>query len=57
MKRYGRRFNKSTAELSPLERWEMLTALLTARRKEEKRRKYLLKWRRFANLLLADADD
>ena len=35
----------------------MLTALLAARRKEEKRRKYLLKWRRFANLLLAEADD
>ena len=57
MERYGRRFNKSTAQLSPLERWEMLTALLAARRKEEKRRKYLLKWRRFANLLLAEADD
>jgi len=51
--RYKKRFNKGTAQLSAIERWEMLTALMTQKSNRQKSMKNSVKWRYLANKLLA----
>ena len=51
--RYKKRFNKGTAQLSAIERWEILTALMTQKSNRQKSMKNSVKWRYLANKLLA----